>query len=65
MWWILFVIGGYFLIGFILAINLLRKTKTKTEASQKAIIILSAMVTWGYFFVKGFKRGIKSNGNKK
>jgi len=54
---LLFIIGGYLFIGFILGLNILRKNKT--DNTQKAAILFGAMVAWGYFFMKGIKRGMK------
>jgi len=59
---LLFGIGGYFFIGFLLGVNTLRKTKTGTDITQKAVIIFGAMIAWGYFFglgIKRFKDGFK------
>lgn len=60
---ILFIIGGYFLIGFLLGVNTLRKTKTETNISQKTVVIFGAMIFWGYFFGLGIKRF--KDGNRK
>lgn len=58
--WTIGIVGFYLFIGVLLAVNILRKTDVKTDVTQKATILLASMLAWGYFFVLGINRGMKS-----